>query len=192
MKPLDYWTVNVFGTICLLRSMTRHSVHNIVFSSSATVYGDATRVPTMIPIPEECPIRPTNPYGHTKAAVETLIEDHINAQRAKAKALGQDPDEWNAGLLRYFNPAGAHPSGIMGEDPQGVPFNLLPLLAQVATGKREKLLVYGDGENILSGLTAKSRRDSRKGALLIPHFFSEQTMPPKTARRFAITSTSST
>jgi UDP-glucose 4-epimerase len=126
--------------------MNRHSVPNIVFSSSAIVYGDATRVLHMIPIPEECPIGPANPYGHTKAAVETLIEDHISAQRMKAKELGQDPEEWNAGLLRYFNPAGAHPSGIMGEDPQGVPFNLLPLLAQVATGKREKLMVYGDGK----------------------------------------------
>jgi UDP-glucose 4-epimerase len=130
--------------------MTKHSVKNIVFSSSATVYGDATRFPNMIPIPEECPIGPTNPYGQTKAAVETLIEDHINAQRTKAALQVQNPEEWNGALLRYFNPAGAHPSGIMGEDPQGIPFNLLPLLAQVATGKREKLLVYGDGQSPLS------------------------------------------
>lgn len=128
--------------------MARHCVHNIVFSSSATVYGDATRVPNMIPIPEECPIGPTNPYGHTKAAVETLIEDHVTAQRMKAKELDQDPEEWNAALLRYFNPAGAHPSGIMGEDPQGVPFNLLPLLAQVAVGKRDELMIYGDGKSV--------------------------------------------
>lgn len=143
--PLEYYRVNVYGTICLLRSMTRHHVTNIVFSSSATVYGDATRFPNMIPIPEECPIGPTNPYGRTKAAVEMCITDHVEAQRNNAKKAGKSGDEWNGALLRYFNPAGAHPSGIMGEDPQGVPYNLLPLLAQVAIGKREKLLVFGDG-----------------------------------------------
>lgn len=144
--PLEYYRTNVYGTICLLRSMTRHNVTNIVFSSSATVYGDATRFPNMIPIPEECPIGPTNTYGRTKATVEMMITDHIEAQRNKTKKDGK-PDEaqkWNGALLRYFNPAGSHPSGIMGEDPQGVPYNLLPLLAQVAIGKREKLLVFGD------------------------------------------------
>jgi UDP-glucose 4-epimerase len=127
--------------------MVRHNVYNIVFSSSATVYGDATRFPNMIPIPEECPLGPTNPYGNTKVAVETAITDVINAQRNKALKAGNKDEsvKWNAALLRYFNPAGAHPSGIMGEDPQGVPYNLLPLLAQVATGQREKLLVFGDG-----------------------------------------------
>jgi UDP-glucose 4-epimerase len=128
--------------------MARHNVTNIVFSSSATVYGDATRFPNMIPIPEECPLGPTNPYGNTKFAVETAITDLINAQRNNATKAGkaEEGEKWNAALLRYFNPAGAHPSGIMGEDPQGVPYNLLPLLAQVATGKREKLLVFGDGK----------------------------------------------
>src|SRR4051794_23757396 len=125
--------------------MKRHNVTNIVFSSSATVYGDATRFPNMIPIPEHCPIGPTNTYGRTKATVESLITDVIEAERNKAKKGGKSGDEWNAALLRYFNPAGAHPSGIMGEDPQGVPYNLLPLLGQVATGKREKLFVYGNG-----------------------------------------------
>lgn len=126
--------------------MTKHNVTNIVFSSSATVYGDATRFENMIPIPENCPLGPTNPYGNTKFTNELLITDHINAQRANAKKAGKeaDGDKWNAALLRYFNPAGAHPSGIMGEDPAGVPYNLLPLLAQVAVGKREKLLVFGD------------------------------------------------
>jgi UDP-glucose 4-epimerase len=130
--------------------MTAHNVTNIVFSSSATVYGDATRFPDMVPIPEECPLGPTNPYGRTKLAVEMCITDHIEAQRNNLKAAGKEEEglKWNAALLRYFNPAGAHPSGIMGEDPQGVPFNLLPLLAQVATGKREKLLVFGDGKAI--------------------------------------------
>ncbi|EHY53249.1 Bifunctional protein GAL10 [Exophiala dermatitidis] len=146
-RPLDYYRVNVYGTLCLLSSAARHNVTNIVYSSSATVYGDATRVPGMIPIPEECPLGPTNPYGNTKFASELMITDHINAERAKAakqNAGEQEVNKWNAGLLRYFNPAGAHPSGIMGEDPSGVPYNLLPLLAQVATGKRDKLLVFGD------------------------------------------------
>ncbi|KAA6409437.1 MAG: UDP-glucose 4-epimerase [Lasallia pustulata] len=142
--PLEYYRVNVYGTICLLRSMTRHNVTNIVFSSSATVYGDATRFPNMIPIPEECPIGPTNPYGRTKSTVELLITDHVEAQRNNAKKEGKSGENWNGALLRYFNPAGAHPSGIMGEDPQGIPFNLLPLLAQVAVGKRDKILVFGD------------------------------------------------
>lgn len=143
--PLEYYRTNVYGTINLLTSMTKHNVSNIVFSSSATVYGDATRFPDMIPIPEACPIGPTNPYGRTKAAVENLICDHIEAQRNNAKKAGKSGDHWNAALLRYFNPAGSHPSGVMGEDPQGVPYNLLPLLAQVAIGKRDKLLVFGDG-----------------------------------------------
>ena len=124
--------------------MLKHQVKNIVFSSSATVYGDATRFPNMIPIPEECPLGPTNPYGHTKMTVELLITDHVNAQRVKAKQQGQSPEEWNAAILRYFNPAGAHPSGIMGEDPQGVPYNLLPLMGKVATGDRPALKVFGD------------------------------------------------
>lgn len=142
--PLEYYRVNVFGSITLLQSMVKHNVTNIVFSSSATVYGDATRFPNMIPIPEHCPIGPTNTYGRTKSTVESVITDLIDAQRNKAKKAGQSGEKWNAALLRYFNPAGAHPSGIMGENPLGVPYNLLPLLAQVAIGKREKLLVFGD------------------------------------------------
>lgn len=142
--PLEYYRTNVYGTICLLSSMTRHNVSNIVFSSSATVYGDATRFENMIPIPEICPIGPTNPYGRTKSTVEACITDHVEAQRNNLKKEGKSGDHWNAALLRYFNPAGSHPSGVMGEDPQGVPYNLLPLLAQVAIGKREKLLVFGD------------------------------------------------
>jgi len=148
--PLEYYRTNVYGTICLLTSMTKYNVSNIVFSSSATVYGDATRFPNMIPIPEECPIGPTNPYGRTKATVEACITDHVEAQRNNLKAEGKPGDHWNAALLRYFNPAGSHPSGLMGEDPQGVPYNLLPLLAQVAIGKRDKLLVFGDGRTAIS------------------------------------------
>lgn len=127
--------------------MKSHNVTNIVFSSSATVYGDATRFPNMIPIPEECPLGPTNPYGNTKVTVELMIQDLVTAQRAAFTKEGKtgEAEKWNGALLRYFNPAGSHPSGIMGEDPQGIPYNLLPLLAQVAVGKREKLLVFGDG-----------------------------------------------
>lgn len=130
--------------------MTKYNVSNIVFSSSATVYGDATRFPNMIPIPEECPIGPTNPYGRTKSTIEACITDHVEAQRNNLKKQGKPSDHWNAALLRYFNPAGSHPSGVMGEDPQGVPYNLLPLLAQVALGKRDKLLVFGDGRTAVS------------------------------------------
>ncbi|RAR10415.1 UDP-glucose 4-epimerase [Stemphylium lycopersici] len=145
--PLTYYRVNVGGSIALLSSMVKHNVNNIVFSSSATVYGDATRVPNMIPIPEHCPIGPTNVYGRTKSTIEGAITDTIEAERNNAKKAGKDEKDikkWNAALLRYFNPAGAHPSGIMGENPLGVPYNLLPLLAQVAIGKRDKLLVFGD------------------------------------------------
>ncbi|OAA66778.1 udp-glucose 4-epimerase [Niveomyces insectorum RCEF 264] len=141
--PLEYYRVNVGGSITLLRVMSRHNVGTVVFSSSATVYGDATRFPNMIPIPETCPLGPTNTYGRTKSMIEAVITDHIAAQRHHAqKTSTTSPDTWNGALLRYFNPAGAHPSGLMGEDPQGVPYNLLPLLGKVATGDRDKLLVF--------------------------------------------------
>ncbi|CAI4214867.1 unnamed protein product [Parascedosporium putredinis] len=124
--PLEYYRVNVGGTISLLSSMTKHNVSNIVFSSSATVYGDATRFPNMIPIPETCPIGPTNTYGRTKSVVEMVITDHVEAQRNNLKKAGKPFDHWNAGLLRYFNPCGAHPSGIMGEDPRACPTTYYP------------------------------------------------------------------
>ncbi|KAI0106159.1 hypothetical protein GGR51DRAFT_518021 [Nemania sp. FL0031] len=142
--PLEYYRVNVGGTISLLSCMKKHNVTNIVFSSSATVYGDATRFENMIPIPEHCPIGPTNTYGRTKSTVESIIEDFISAERQNAKKAGKPFEQWNGANLRYFNPCGAHPSGIMGEDPQGIPYNLLPLLGKVATGERPKLLVFGD------------------------------------------------
>jgi len=132
-NPLEYYRVNVGGTVTLLRTMQKWGVKKIVFSSSATVYGDATRFKNMIPIPEVCPLGPTNPYGNTKMMIEMVIQDHIAANSG-----------WCGASLRYFNPAGSHPSGIMGEDPCGVPYNLLPLLGQVAVGLREKLHVYGD------------------------------------------------
>lgn len=131
--PLEYYDQNVAGTINLVKVMQKHNVHTIVFSSSATVYGDATRFENMIPIPEECPVGPESPYGRTKAFIEHILRDHTIANK-----------EWSTALLRYFNPMGAHPSGLMGEDPLGIPNNLLPFLAQVAIGRREKLYVFGN------------------------------------------------
>lgn len=131
--PLTYYDNNINGTINLLKVMNEHSVKTIVFSSSATVYGDATRFENMIPIPEHCPNDPTNPYGKTKYTIEQIIHD-----------LYKSDSEWKAAILRYFNPIGAHPSGLIGEDPLGIPNNLLPFLAQVAIGRREKLSIFGN------------------------------------------------
>ena len=129
-KPIEYYYNNIAGTLVLCDVMRRHNVKNIVFSSSATVYGD----PAFIPITEECPKgKITNPYGHTKGMLEQVLEDiHVS-----------DP-EWNVILLRYFNPIGAHKSGLIGEDPKGIPNNLVPYVAQVAIGKLETLGVFGD------------------------------------------------
>ncbi|KAF1994764.1 UDP-glucose 4-epimerase [Amniculicola lignicola CBS 123094] len=174
--PLEYYRVNVGGSVALMQSMVKHNVTNIVFSSSATVYGDATRFPNMIPIPEHCPIGPTNTYGRTKSTVEGVITDLIEAQRNKAKKEGKSGEEWNGALLRYFNPSGAHPSGIMGENPLGVPYNLLPLLAQVAIGKREKLLVFGDDYKSKDGTAIRDYihvLDLAKGHLVALNYLRE-------------------
>ena len=129
-KPWEYYENNIAGTLTLVDVMRKHNVKNIIFSSSATVYGD----PAIIPITEECPKgQCTNPYGWTKSMLEQILTD---IQKA-------DP-EWNVVLLRYFNPIGAHESGLMGEDPKGIPNNLLPYIAQVAIGKLECLGVFGD------------------------------------------------
>ena len=129
-KPLEYYQNNIAGTLTLCDVMRNHNVKNIIFSSSATVYGD----PAFIPITEECPKGTcTNPYGWTKWMLEQILTDLHKA----------DP-EWNVVLLRYFNPIGAHESGLMGEDPKGIPNNLLPYVAQVATGKLECIQVFGD------------------------------------------------
>ena len=129
-KPLEYYHNNITGTLILCDVMRNHGVKNIIFSSSATVYGD----PAFIPITEECPKgQITNPYGQTKGMLEQILTDFHVA----------DP-EWNVVLLRYFNPIGAHESGLIGEDPKGIPNNLVPYIAQVAVGKLEKLGVFGD------------------------------------------------
>lgn len=132
--PLRYFHNNILGTLVLLELMEQYNVSKLVFSSSATVYGDATRFPNMIPIPEECPLGPTNPYGHTKFTIEKILNDLYLSNKSM----------WKFAILRYFNPIGAHPSGLIGEDPLGIPNNLLPYMAQVAVGRREKLYVFGD------------------------------------------------
>ena len=129
-KPLEYYQNNIAGTLVLCDVMRNNGVKNIIFSSSATIYGD----PAFIPITEECPKGTcTNPYGWTKWMLEQILTDLHTA----------DP-EWNVVLLRYFNPIGAHKSGLMGEDPKGIPNNLIPYITQVAIGKLECLGVFGD------------------------------------------------
>ncbi|UKZ72061.1 uncharacterized protein TrAtP1_012998 [Trichoderma atroviride] len=125
--PLEYYRVNVGGSIALLQSMSRNNVTNIVFSSSATVYGDATRFPNMIPIPEHCPIGPTNTYGRTKSMIEDVISDYINAQRNNLEKEGKPFQQWNGALLRYFNPwCGAQPQRYHGRGSSGCSFQPAP------------------------------------------------------------------
>ena len=129
-KPYEYYNNNIAGTLCLIDVMRKHNVKNIIFSSSATVYGD----PAIIPITEECPKGVcTNPYGWTKWMLEQILTD---IQKA-------DP-EWNVVLLRYFNPIGAHESGTIGENPNGIPNNLMPYVTQVAVGKLKELGIFGN------------------------------------------------
>jgi len=136
-KPWEYYENNIYGTLVLVEALRKHGVKNIIFSSSATVYGD----PEVVPVTEDCPKGVcTNPYGWTKSMLEQILTD---IQKA-------DP-EWNVVLLRYFNPIGAHESGTMGEDPKGIPNNLMPYLTQVAVGKRDHLSVYGNDYNTPDG-----------------------------------------
>ncbi len=128
-NPQQYHDNNVTGSLCLLQAMQDSGVKHIVFSSSATVYGD----PVFLPYTEDHPLNPANPYGMTKLAVENALRDLYRAQ----------PD-WRIAILRYFNPVSAHESGRIGEDPHGTPNNLMPLLAQVAAGRRESLQVFGN------------------------------------------------
>ncbi len=127
-QPLRYYHNNVTGTLVLLEVMGAHGVKDIVFSSSCTVYGE----PAKVPITEDFPLSTTNPYGRTKLIIEDILRDLYAA----------DPS-WNAALLRYFNPVGAHPSGRIGEDPNGIPNNLVPYIAQVAVGRLSQLSVFG-------------------------------------------------
>ncbi|GGW48799.1 UDP-glucose 4-epimerase GalE [Alishewanella tabrizica] len=127
--PLHYYDNNVAGTVTLCRVMRHFNVKKLVFSSSATVYGDAK----VVPIAESSPRSATNPYGQSKLMIELILEDLVKAE----------PD-WSIALLRYFNPVGADSSGQIGEDPNGIPNNLMPFISQVAVGKRDKLSVFGD------------------------------------------------
>ena len=130
VKPLEYYWNNIAGTLVLCDVARAHGCKNIVFSSSATVYGE----PEFVPITEDCPKHtPTNPYGQTKSMLEQILSD-----------LYVGDNEWNVVLLRYFNPIGAHESGLIGEDPQGIPNNLVPYVAQVAVGKLAAVGVFGD------------------------------------------------
>ena len=128
-KPLEYYNNNVHGTLCLLRVMKKMGIKKLIFSSSATVYGD----PEFLPLTEEHSLRTTNPYGHTKLVVEDIL-----------RALHTSDTSWSIAILRYFNPVGAHESGLIGEDPQGIPNNLMPYIAQVAVGRRESVNVFGN------------------------------------------------
>ncbi len=129
-KPWEYYQNNITGTLSLVDAMRAHGCKNIIFSSSATVYGD----PAEIPITENCPKgQCTNPYGWTKSMLEQILSDIYKAD-----------NEWNVVLLRYFNPIGAHPSGTMGENPNGIPNNLMPYITQVAVGKLKELGVFGN------------------------------------------------
>ncbi len=128
-KPMHYYYNNVCGSIALFEAMAEFGVKRLVFSSSATVYGD----PQTVPIKEDFPLSATNPYGRTKLMIEDILRDIAQADPA-----------WRIALLRYFNPVGAHESGLIGEDPNGIPNNLMPFVSQVAVGRREELLVFGN------------------------------------------------
>jgi UDP-glucose 4-epimerase len=136
MIPLKYYNNNLTGTLILLELMQKYSVKNLVFSSSATVYGD----PVSVPIAEEFPLSVTNPYGRTKLMIEEILRDIYIADNS-----------WNIALLRYFNPIGAHASGLIGEDPDGIPNNLVPYISQVAVGKLERVNVFGNDYDTVDG-----------------------------------------
>ena len=136
VKPLKYYRNNVQGSVVLLESMKRHQCFQLVFSSSATVYGD----PSSVPITEEFPLFSTNPYGQSKLTVENILRD-----------LGSSDERWQISILRYFNPVAAHKSGLIGEQPNGIPNNLLPYIAQVAVGKLQQLSVFGDDYRTIDG-----------------------------------------
>ncbi len=134
-KPLSYYQNNISGTLVLLESMAAHGVKKLVFSSSATVYGD----PHTVPITENFPLNAINPYGRTKLFIEEILRD-----ASAADNLNNSEQPWQIAILRYFNPIGAHISGLIGEDPNGIPNNLMPYLSQVAIGKLPILSVFGN------------------------------------------------
>jgi UDP-glucose 4-epimerase len=135
-EPLKYYHNNITGTLNLCDVMNKHGVYDLVFSSSATVYG----IPQQVPITEDFPLGATNPYGRTKQMIEEILRD-----------LYVSDNRWSVALLRYFNPIGAHESGKIGEDPNGIPNNLMPYISQVAAGKLEQLNVFGDDYETIDG-----------------------------------------
>jgi len=136
VKPLLYYDNNVNGSLVLIKNMEKAGIRSLVFSSSATVYGE----PVFLPYTEDHPLKPINVYGQTKLMVEHILRD-----------LSLSDSSWRIALLRYFNPVGAHFSGLIGEDPLGIPNNLMPFITQVAVGKREKLMVYGNDYETIDG-----------------------------------------
>ncbi len=162
--PHEYWDVNLGGTLNLLKVMKKFNCRKIVFSSSATIYGD----PENLPIVEDAKIKPINPYGKTKAAVEQLLFDIYNSE----------PKRWSIVNLRYFNPVGSHQSGLIGEDPRGIPNNLFPYICKVANGQMENLKIYGsdwptkDGTGVRDYIHIEDLADGHKKALEL--MFSEK------------------
>jgi len=138
--PLRYFENNISATLTLLEVMKEHKVKNLVFSSSATVYGDVKEIPEG-GLTEDIPTNPTNPYGRTKVFIEEILRDVYNAET----------QDWNFIILRYFNPVGAHSSGLLGEDPSGSPNNLMPFLTQVAVSQRSHLTIWGNDYNTKDG-----------------------------------------
>ncbi len=139
-EPLLYYSVNVAGTLSLLNLMKKHKVARIIFSSTATVYGDAGPVA----LPESSPLGPINNYGKSKLMAETIME-----------SIAANDRTWSVCILRYFNPVGAHPSGLIGEDPNGIPANLMPFISQVAVGKRDFLRIFGNDYGTRDGTGAR-------------------------------------
>jgi UDP-glucose 4-epimerase len=159
-QPLAYYDNNVHGTLVLLEAMCEAGVHTMVFSSSATVYGETQRMP----LSEDTPTSATSPYGRTKLMIELILADMAVSDPA-----------WSMTALRYFNPVGAHPSGLIGEDPQGTPNNLMPFIAQVAVGRRDRLRVYGndyptpDGTGVRDYIHVVDLADGHLAALAYGH-----------------------
>ncbi len=135
-KPIEYYANNIQGTISLLQAMSFANVKKLVFSSSATVYGD----PQYLPIDEEHPLKATNPYGRSKLHIEEILSD-----------VARSDKDWRINCLRYFNPVGAHESGLIGENPRGIPNNLMPFVMQVAAGKQAELKIFGDDYSTRDG-----------------------------------------
>ena len=168
--PIEYYSANVGGTISLLQAMEKSGVRTLVFSSSACVYGD----PNYLPIDEAHPTKPTNPYGRNKLQIEQLLQDVTKSNFGQV----DQSSPWRIASLRYFNPVGAHESGLIGEDPQGIPNNLMPFVAQVAIGKLPTLNIFGDDYDTPDGTGVRDYihvMDLAEGHLAALHYLSSHT-----------------